>query len=143
MPDNPSKDPEKLSYDFFKEALLETVMDHSLDHVYVKDRQSRFVLCNRAVAKNMGGKPEDLYGKTDHDFYPKELADQYLADEKQVLETGQPLINREERNISYDGSRRWLLTTKVPIKDDRGNIIGILGINKNITRALKFKEKSQ
>ena len=73
MPDNSSKDPEKLSFDFFKEALLETVMDNSLDHIYVKDRESRFVLCNRAVAKNMGGTPEDLYGKTDHEFYPKEL----------------------------------------------------------------------
>jgi PAS domain S-box-containing protein len=144
MAENSGKNQEKYSMSFFKEVLLETVMDNSLDHIYVKDKQSRFVLCNMTVAKNMsGGKPEDLYGKTDHDFYPKELADQYLADEKKILKTGMPLINREEENISHKGHKKWLLTTKVPIKDDNGNIIGILGINKDITGIKLLQEERE
>ena len=75
--------------------------------------------------------PSALKGKTDHDFYPKEVADAFLADERVVIESRRKLVNREESE-SRPGKLRWL-TTKVPVLDSRGEVAGILGITRNIT----------
>ena len=110
------------------------------DFIYVKDTQSRFLLANRSTAEAMGAKSvSDLLGKTDLDFYPRELAEGFLADEQKVIRTGQPLVSRDEVTREIAGEMRYTLSTKVPLRDAAGEIIGIIGIGRDIT-ALKHTE---
>jgi PAS domain S-box-containing protein len=121
--------------------LLRTLVDTLPDAIYVKDTASRFVLANLGVARLMGAaKVEDLYGKTDFDFYPPELARQYYADERAVIASGQALINREEPLLDATGRRGWLLTTKAPLHDLRGHIAGLVGLGRDITERRQAEE---
>ena len=72
-------------------------------------------------------------GKTDLQLFPRELAEQYFADEREVMRTGRPLLNREERVIDGQGGERWMLTSKVPLRDSQGQVIGLVGISRDIT----------
>jgi two-component system cell cycle sensor histidine kinase/response regulator CckA len=117
-----------------EKALLATLIDNLPDYVSVKDTDSRILITNPANARTMGlGDPVDAVGKTDFDFYPAEEAGRYRADEEAVLRTGQPLINREEESRAPDGSPRWTLTTKVPLGDAQGAIIGTVCTGRDIT----------
>ena len=121
--------------------LLRTLIDHLPDIIYVKDTEGHFLLKNRADAINMGAEsPADVVGKTDFDYYPHELAEQFHADDQQVIKSGQPLINREERNIDAKGHTRWMLTTKVPLRDPQGAVIGLVGIGHDITERKRTEE---
>lgn len=114
--------------------LLRIVIDHVTDLIYVKDVDSRFIVANSATAMLMGASStRDLVGRTDHDFFPKEMADGFRADELMVIQKGQTLANREERAVDPLGTDRWLLTTKAPLRNDKGNIIGVVGIGRDIT----------
>lgn len=122
--------------------LLRTLIDALPDAIYVKDTESRFLIGNIGVAQLMGAAhPEELTGKRDYDFYPAALADQYYADERRILETGQPLINREEPAIDPAGRHHWLLTTKVPLRDSAGRIVGLVGIGRDITQRKESEEQ--
>jgi PAS domain S-box-containing protein len=114
--------------------LLRTVIDNLPDYVYVKDSQSRFVLNNAAHVRVLGAiRFDQVVGKCDTDFFPPEMAAQYLADEQAILETGRSLLNREEPVKDELGRERWVLTTKVPLRDSRGKIVGIVGMTRDIT----------
>jgi PAS domain S-box-containing protein len=116
-------------------ALLMTVMDNLPDLIYLKDRESIFVLGNTAIAEFMGAMgPKNLAGKTDRDFYPKDMADKFLADERQIVETATGIVNVEEPAMTASGSLKWLLTTKVPLLDKEGSVTGIVGIGRDITK---------
>jgi PAS domain S-box-containing protein len=122
--------------------LLRTLVDTLPDAIYVKDTQSRFILGNVGVARLMGaGHAENLVGKSDRDFFPTELAARYQADERAVLESGEALINREEPIVDADGKRGWLLTTKAPLRDTRGQIIGVVGMGREITERKVEEER--
>jgi PAS domain S-box-containing protein len=100
----------------------------------VKDTASRLLVANEAVVRFMGrSTPEELIGKTDHNFYEKELADEYRSDELKVITSGRPLINKDEPKMGPDNKMAWVTTTKVPFRDSQGRIIGIVGISRNIT----------
>ncbi len=115
-------------------ALLRTLIDNLPDLIYVKDAESRFITGNTAVAHLMGGmRPEDLVGKADADFYPRELASKFRADEEAVMRSGEPLINRIENVIGADGETRWFSTSKVPVRDGDGKVTGIVGVGRDIT----------
>ncbi len=114
--------------------LLRTLMDILPDHIFVKDTQSRFILANAATLKSLGvTRNEDVRGKTDFDFLPAERAAQFHADEEQVIQTGRPLLNREELLIDAAGSAKWLLTTKVPLRGADGEVVGLVGISHDIS----------
>jgi PAS domain S-box-containing protein len=114
--------------------LLRTLIDTLPDAIYFKDTESRFVVANESVAKTMGSRsPADLVGKTDFDFYPQELAARYYADERHLVTLGHPIYNQEEPTIDAAGRERWLSTTKVPLRDSDGSIVGIVGIGRDIT----------
>jgi len=118
----------------FERNLLRTVVDNLPDYIYAKDANSRFVLNNRAHTRLLRAKtPEEVFGKTDYDIFPRGLADQYFADEQRVIESGQPLVNREESVLKEDGKTQWVLTTKVPWLDNEGNPKGIVGMSRDIT----------
>ncbi len=114
--------------------LLRTLIDALPDTVYAKDRQSKFLLNNKAHAHYFNAvSPEELLGKCDHDFYPQEIADLCLADEQTLMESGKPLLNHEEIGRNPDGTQVWLSTTKVPLRDSQGEVVGMVGISRNVT----------
>lgn len=115
--------------------LLRTLIDNLPDRVYVKDVESRFILKNLIDVRQMGAdSPDEVVGKTDFDYYPPDLAQRYYTDDQAVIQSGQPLINREEPMTAADGTQGWILTTKVPLRDIQGNVIGLVGIGHDITR---------
>jgi PAS domain S-box-containing protein len=115
--------------------LLRTLIDALPDQIFVKDTGGRLVLYNQADAKAMRlTSTDEALGKTVYDMYPRELADAYFADDMAVIESGQPLIGREERGLTEDGQERWVLTTKVPLRDRAGHSLGLVGIARDITQ---------
>jgi PAS domain S-box-containing protein len=113
--------------------LLRTLIDTLPDYIFVKDAQSRFVINNKAHLHILGAKTQDeVIGKSDFDIFPHELAAQYFADERAVI-AGQSLVNREEATITPQGHRPWLLTTKVPLRDSGGQVVGLVGVSRDIT----------
>ena len=114
--------------------VLRTMIDLLPAFIYAKDAHSRFTACNELVARRMGASPEELIGKTDFDFFPREMAEKFFADEQALIKSGEPLINREE--VAFDKTRnmdRVILTSKVPLRDAAGNLTGIVGTGYDIT----------
>ena len=119
--------------------LLRTLIDTLPDRLYVKDIKSRFVICNKAVAEDtdlpLSGNP---IGKGDFDLFGPELADAFYATEQKIIKTGKPIMNEEVRRTRRkDGQESWSLCTKLPWRDKNGNIIGIIGANRDITKRKK------
>jgi diguanylate cyclase (GGDEF)-like protein/PAS domain S-box-containing protein len=120
--------------------ILRAVVAKLPDLLYVKDPQSRFLLANQATASAMGvASHSELIGKTDFDFYPRELAEGFYNDEQKVIRSGEALVSRQEHIHEADGKKRYILTTKVPLIAEDGSIAGIIGIGRNVT-ALKELE---
>ncbi len=123
-----------------KSALLDALMDNIPDAIYFKDTQSRFIHINQTVARKMGlQSPSEALGKTDADFQTEEHAREALADERRIVETGEPIVNKEERETWPDRPDTWVTTTKMPRYNQRGQVIGTFGISRDITR-LKQEE---
>jgi PAS domain S-box-containing protein len=115
-------------------ALLSTLIDNLPDYIAVKDTESRILITNTANARVMGlEKPRDAVGKTDLDFYPPAEAERYLADERAVIRTGEALINKEEESFDQGGRTRWTLTTKVPLQNAQGEVVGVVCTGRDIT----------
>ncbi len=119
--------------------LLRTIIDGIPDMLFLKDRDGRHVMRNRAERELTGVPDEDAIGKTVVQLnFPAELAESYLKDDLHVLRTGEPIINREERLLRQDGQMAWLSTTKHPIFDSAGAIVGLVGIARDITERKRF-----
>jgi PAS domain S-box-containing protein len=117
-----------------EKLLLRTVIDNVPDSIYCKDTDGRKTLANVTELQYSRTTSEtEIIGKTDFDLYPKELAEAFFADDQVVLQTGQPVLNREEFVLDDNGQKKWLLTSKIPMKDEVGNITGIIGIGRDIT----------
>jgi PAS domain S-box-containing protein len=115
--------------------LLRTLIDNLPHYIYYKDAQARFIITNAANARVLRIETvSDAIGKSDLDFYPKQLAEQYYADDMSVIESGQPLLNREEMGLDENGERKWILTTKLPLHNKQGQVIGLVGIGIDITQ---------
>src|SRR3984893_4425325 len=124
----------------FGQDLFSFLLENTPDQVYFKDRQGRFLRASRAVAEYMDvANPDDLIGKSDFDFWSEQTAREAFADEQRIIETGQPMIGKIEKLIHPNGRITWDYTTKLPLKDSKGQIIGICGINKDFT-AIKEME---
>ncbi len=105
---------------------LQTLIDLVPDNLWLKDAQSRFVIANDATARRMGyASPANLLDKTDLELCPPETGQKYFADERRIVETGEPLIDCEEYVIAPDGRKVWISSTKVPLfADDAGRRTG-------------------
>jgi len=115
--------------------VLRALIDNVPDFIYVKDGQSRYVLANASLARWTGFRdPEELINKSVFDVYPRELAEAYYRDDRNVMQTKQALFNREEECVDAQGNRIWLLTTKVPLYDKNGRVAGIAGLGRDITK---------
>ncbi len=120
---------------------LRTLIDNMPDYIYIKDVESRFVINNRAHLTILGAKTQaEVLCKTDFDFFSRELVARYFSDEQVVLQTGKPIINREEPTKDKHDRKQWLSTTKVPIRDTAGLITGLVGISRDITERKNFED---
>jgi PAS domain S-box-containing protein len=120
------------------ESKFRTLVEHIPKKIFIKDKNSAYLFLNQNYAQDLKIKSEEIIGKTDYDFYPKELAEKYRADDKRIIETGKT-EDIEEKYIE-NGKERWVHTIKTPYKDAKGNIIGVLGIFRDITEQKKTKE---
>lgn len=118
---------------------LRTLIDSMPDMIFIKNRESRFLMVNRMVARVMGTTPDALIGKTDFDFYASDLAQRYYEDEQAIMQEGQPKINYEEPHLDERGNRIILSTSKVPLKNSMGEVTGIVGIGRDITRLKRIE----
>jgi PAS domain S-box-containing protein len=120
--------------------MLRALIDNMPDFMYVKDLESRFIVANAHAARKVGeDSPEKLLGSTDFDFYPREIASAYFEDEQNVMRSGQPLYNREEVILDSAGNINHILTTKVPLRNSEGKVIGIAGVGRDITVRKKIE----
>lgn len=125
----------------FERDLLRALLDNVPDRIYFKDRHSRFLKCSLALARRLAlADPEAVVGKSDFEFHPWDAAKEFFDDEQRIIETGEPLVNKIERQTGLDGSAIWASVTKVPIRNRSGKITGIIGISRDIT-ALKHAEE--
>lgn len=123
-------------------AILRTLVDHLPVAIYLKDTATRKTLVNPVDQRNLGVRSEaEALGRTDFEFFPREQAEAFYADDMQVLTTGVPVLNREERITRPDGTGGWLLTSKVPLRDVSGRIVGLAGIGLDITERKLADEK--
>ena len=123
---------QRLDWEKEKE-LFRAMIDQVPDYLFAKDRDSRFVLANKAVAADSGLEPDALIGKTDFDLHPPALASKFFDDEQNVIASQQPMLDIEEFVIQTSGRQKWLSTSKVPMRDAAGQVIGIVGISRDVT----------
>lgn len=122
--------------------VLHNIIENVPSHVYAKDRSHRFIMCSNSTARDLGQRRvTDVLGKTDLDLHPEERALEYMADEKKILETGEPMVSKVEKVLGPDGEERWSFTTKVPLRSSAGSIIGILGVSQDITRIKQLEDE--
>ena len=129
---------EKLSRERY---LLRTLIDHLPDYIYVKDIHSKHIINNKANVALLGATNEaETLGKTVIDYFGTEMAESYLEHDRDVMRSGKPVHNLEESVPLPDGNYRWLLTTKVPLKNEQGKVIGLVGISRDITERKMIEE---
>ena len=114
--------------------LFRTLIDNIPDSIYSKDLDCRKTLANDTEIRYMGAKSEaEVLGRDDFAFYPKELAEKFYTDDQVVIKSGLPVLNREEYIFDENGKKRWLLSSKIPLRDKDNQIIGLVGIGRDIT----------
>ena len=114
--------------------LLHTMMDNLPHSIYFKDESSHFIRINRALARLFGiADPSQAVGRTDADFFSRDHAAEALADEQEIMRTGRPVIDKEEKETWPDGHVTWALSTKMPLRDAGGRIAGTFGVSRDIT----------
>jgi sigma-B regulation protein RsbU (phosphoserine phosphatase) len=118
-----------------KRCLLDALMEHLPDKIYFKDIESRFIFANKAKLAQHGLTEEsEMLGKTDLDFFREDRARQAMADELRTMTSGKAIVDQEEQNVWADGHVTWVSTTKLPLRDAEGNIIGTFGLSRDITK---------
>ena len=124
-----------------RRLLLRTLIDNIPDSIYSKDLACRKTLANFSEIQTMGAQSEsEVLGKDDFEIYPNEIAEKFFADDQLVMQSGKPVINREEFIFDKNGIKRWLLTSKLPLHNQNGQIIGLVGIGRNITEYKQAQE---
>lgn len=122
------------------ERMLWEVMDTIPSRIFWKDKNLRYLGCNKKFAENAGISPKEVVGKNDYEMVWSDLADLYRKDDKYVIETGKLKLNFEEKTIDGDGNLKWVRTNKIPLYDNDNNIYGILGTFEDITEQKKIQE---
>ncbi|NIP27357.1 MAG: PAS domain S-box protein [Phycisphaerae bacterium] len=115
-----------------------TLLKNIPQKIFYKDLNSVYVLCNESYAEDLNIKPPEIEGKTDYDFYPKDLADKYISDDKRIMQSGKT-VSLEERYVK-NGKEGTVNTFKAPVKDEKGNVIGLFGIFWDITERKQMEE---
>ena len=124
--------------------LLRTLIDNLPDFIYAKDSKGRYIVCNQAHLRYLKTTTIDkIIGKSVFEIFPQELAAQYYADDQEIIRSGQPIFNKEEQSVNEAGDSVWNLTTKVPLRNRDGNILGLVGIAHDITERKQTEKQLQ
>lgn len=127
----------------WERRLLRAIVDNLPSAVYAKDLEGRKILANAADCRNSGVESEEeILGKTDFDLFPRHIAEQFYQDDSRVLKHGESIIDREEILTHDNGDERWLRTSKIPIKDEDGNILGLVGFGHDITTEKQLEQEN-
>ena len=122
--------------------LLNSLVTNIPDHIYFKDRASKFIKVNAMQAKTFGLRdPAEAVGRSDADYFPADEAREFYADDQKVMTTGEPLVDKEEKGTWLNGRIIWFSTTKVPLRDKAGEIIGLVGVSRDITAHKLLEEE--
>jgi len=132
-------------------AMMRRLMENIRDNIYFMDREGHISLVSNEGAKWLGFEtPEEVVGKTDLDLFSAEHGREAYADGQRIMETGVPILGKEEKETWADGRETWVSTSKMPLCDDDGEIVGTFGISRDITehklaeiRAEKFAEENR
>lgn len=118
-------------------SYVEQLLEHLPDvHFFAKDSHGRFVMANRSFAEKCGARHvHEVIGRTDFEFFPEDLARNYIADDVQVMRTRKGIINRVELFRDSDGLLNWYITSKVPLFNHEGEVVGTAGIARDVRRA--------
>jgi AraC-like DNA-binding protein len=101
-------------------------------YFFAKDNEGRFVAASPELVRRSGLSDEsEMLGRCDHDLYPAHLADAFVRDDRQIMLTGEPIVDKVEVWFSSERLQDWFVTTKMPIRDDRGDIIGVMGFTRS------------
>lgn len=123
-------------------SLLRALIDNAPDCIFIKDSDCRFLMNNPAHLRMLGAASQDqAEGKSDADFFPRSLAERYMADDLKVLRSGQPLLNREEPVVGADGTWRWMSASKIPLAGPDGKPNRIVGLSRDITDLREARER--
>ena len=115
-------------------SLLRTLIDQIPDLLFVKDQQSRFLVANRATATDLGlASADELIGKSDLDFYPDAAGALHFAHEQDIIISGRPSVDHEARSFDETSGEKWFSTTKLPCRDEAGQVVGLVGVCHDIT----------
>lgn len=123
------------------QALLRAFLTNIPDVVYFKDRESRLIAVSDSFSQHIGGAGSaDVIGKTDFDLFDEAHARPAFEDERRIIRTGEPVIGKLEKEVWPDGQIAWALTSKMPLRDETGAIIGTFGISKDVTASKQTEE---
>jgi PAS domain S-box-containing protein len=123
----------------WEQYLMDSLLDNIPDFIYFKDLESRFLRINKSLAHDFGlNDPLMAIGKSDFDFFKSEHSQEAYHDEQEIISTGLPIIDKHEIETWFDRPPSWVSTTKMPLRDPNGTIIGTFGISRNITEKKKM-----
>ena len=123
---------------------MQALIDFLPDNLWVKDVNGRFVICNKVTASRMGYQSSaDLIGKTDLELLSPDIAEKFFADEQTIVRTGQPMIDMEESVFGVSGEKTWILTTKVPLRNDQNDIFGVAGVSRDTTARKRLAAETE
>ena len=120
---------------------FENLLDNIPDAIYFKDRNNKIIKVNNFYIKGTGLKAEEIIGKTDFDFFPPDQAKDMFKDDNKVLNTGKPIVGKIEKTLLGDGCWNQVITTKIPMRDNLGNIIGTMGITRDMTAYANLEQQ--
>jgi len=126
---------------FLERDFLQNLLDNIPDAIYFKDRHNRIIKVNKFYIQGTGLKEEEIIGKTDFDFFPYEQAKRMFDDDNYVLNTGKPIVGKIERTLLRNGTWNQVITTKIPLYDRKGKIIGTMGITRDMTKYANLEKE--
>ena len=124
-----------------RENRYRSILENLPQKIFMKDNNSAYVLCNQNYAADLKIKAEEIFGRSDYEFFPRELAEKYALDEKRIISTGRSETIKE--NYVHEGQTFRVHMIRTPVRDERGDIIGILGIFWDITEQEREEEKNR
>jgi PAS domain S-box-containing protein len=121
-------------------VMVDNLMRNSQDMIYFKNLKSEFTYCSESLVERAGFCSKgDLIGKSDFDIWDEACANSFYQEEQEIIRTGKPLIGQAGRELRPDGTTTWVLSSKMPLIDERGEIVGTFGISKDITVQKEFE----
>lgn len=124
--------------------VLRLLIDGFPDNIYIRDIDGKYLVANKSLANFVGvATPEEVVGKGPLDFFDLEKAEKALAEDQEVIKTGEPVVNRESILKSAKNGRRWLMISKVPVRDPQGKVLGVMGWNRDVTEQRRAAEELQ